>query len=57
MGPRTWLITAEVALDGSLPGEAVTRRIGELRARLAGEPGVAGVYLSPVPARARRPDG
>jgi divalent metal cation (Fe/Co/Zn/Cd) transporter len=57
VGPRTWLITAEVALDGSLPGDAVTRRIGELRARLAGQSGVAGVYLSPVPAEARRREG
>jgi cation diffusion facilitator family transporter len=57
VGPRTWLITAEVALDGSLPGDAVTRRIGDLRARLAGEPGVAGVYLSPVRAEARRREG
>jgi cation diffusion facilitator family transporter len=57
VGPRTWLITAEVALDGSLPADAVTRRIGDLRARLAGEPGVAGVYLSPVPAEARRREG
>jgi cation diffusion facilitator family transporter len=55
IGPRTWLITAEVAVDGLLPGAAVTGLIGELRGRLRAEPGVAEVYLSPVPASASGP--
>jgi cation diffusion facilitator family transporter len=50
VGPRTWLITAEVAVDGALSGDGVTALIGELRGRLRDEPGVAEVYLSPVPA-------
>jgi cation diffusion facilitator family transporter len=48
VGPRTWLVTGEVAVDGALSGAAVTTVIGELRDRLRAEPGIAEVYLSPV---------
>jgi cation diffusion facilitator family transporter len=48
IGPRTWLITAEVTVGRSVPAEAVMGLIGDLRTRLRAEPGVAEVYLSPV---------
>jgi hypothetical protein len=57
VGPRTWLVTGEVAVDGSLPGAAVTALIGDLRDRLRAEPGIAGVYLSPVPPQATQAIG
>jgi cation diffusion facilitator family transporter len=52
VGPRTWLVTGDVSVDGSVPGGDVTRLVNELRARLRGEPGVAEVYLTPVPVAA-----
>jgi hypothetical protein len=48
VGPRTWLITGEVAIDGSWPNKDVTRLVGDLRGRLRTEPGVAEAYLTPV---------
>ncbi len=50
VGPRTWLITGDVAVDGAVPDGDVTRLVNALRDRLRTEPGVAQVYLSPVPA-------
>jgi cation diffusion facilitator family transporter len=52
VGPRTWLVTGDVSVDGSVPGGDVTRLVNELRARLRGEPGVAEVFLTPVPVAA-----
>jgi cation diffusion facilitator family transporter len=52
VGPRTWLVTGDVSVDGSVPGGDVTRLVNELRARLRGEPGVAEVCLTPVPVAA-----
>jgi cation diffusion facilitator family transporter len=49
VGPRTWLVTGDVAVDGAVPDLDVTRLVNELRGRLRGEPGVAEVYLTPVP--------
>jgi cation diffusion facilitator family transporter len=49
IGPRTWLVTAEVAIDNAASGKQVTRLIRELRQRVRTEPGVAEVYLTPVP--------
>ena len=57
VGPRTYLITGDLAVDGSQSGDRVTELIGKLRTRLRGEPGVAGVYLSPVPEGVERPGG
>jgi cation diffusion facilitator family transporter len=48
VGPRTWLITGDIAVDASRPGLDVTRLVNELRGRLRTEPGVAEAYLTPV---------
>ncbi|HEY3006764.1 MAG TPA: cation diffusion facilitator family transporter [Micromonosporaceae bacterium] len=48
VGPRTVLITGEVAIERSWPGGDVTRLVGELRQRLRTQPGVAEAYLTPV---------
>ena len=48
IGPRTWLVTGEVAVEGSWPGPDVTQLVARLRRRLRTEPGVAEVYLTPV---------
>jgi cation diffusion facilitator family transporter len=48
IGPRTWLITGEIALDGNRTGGGVLLLVRELRQRLRTEPGVAEVYLTPV---------
>jgi len=46
VGPRSWLITGEVAIPAdSADG---TRLVDALRHRLRGEPGVVQVYLTPV---------
>ena len=50
VGPRRWLITGEVAVDGTLPTGTVTGLVEQLRTRLRGEPGVVEAYLTPVPA-------
>jgi cation diffusion facilitator family transporter len=48
IGPRTWLVTGEVALDQSPPGPDVTQLIARLRGQLRTQPEVAEVYLTPV---------
>ncbi len=48
VGPRTWLVTGDVAVDAAHPGD-VTSLVDDLRHRLRTEPGVAEAYLSPVP--------
>jgi divalent metal cation (Fe/Co/Zn/Cd) transporter len=48
VGPRTWLVTGDVAVDPDGPGSDVTRLVEGLRQRLRSEPGVAEVYLTPV---------
>jgi divalent metal cation (Fe/Co/Zn/Cd) transporter len=49
VGPRTWLVTADVAVDGTVPGGDVTRLVNRLRGRLRSEPGITEAYLTPVP--------
>ena len=49
VGPRTWLVTGDVAVETHGPGTDVTGLVEGLRRRLRAEPGVAEVYLTPVP--------
>jgi len=49
VGPRTWLVTADVAVDGTVPDGDVTRLVNRLRGRLRTEPGITEAYLTPVP--------
>ncbi len=49
VGPRTWLITGDVAVEPGGTGGDVTGLVERLRQRLRAEPGVAEVYLTPVP--------
>ena len=50
VGPRMWLITADVVLADTLTAAEAFNRLGDIRARLADDPGVMRVYLTPVPA-------
>jgi cation diffusion facilitator family transporter len=50
VGPRTWLITADVVLAETLTAAEAFERLRDIRARLADDPGVIRVYLTPVPA-------
>jgi divalent metal cation (Fe/Co/Zn/Cd) transporter len=45
IGPRTLLVTGEVVVDG----DDVSVRVARLRDQLRSEPGIAEVYLTPVP--------
>jgi cation diffusion facilitator family transporter len=48
VGPRMWLITADVVLAPSLTSAEAYNRLHDIRARLADDPGVMRVYLTPV---------
>jgi cation diffusion facilitator family transporter len=48
VGPRMWLITADVVLAESLTTADAFDRLRDIRARLADDPGVMRVYLTPV---------
>jgi cation diffusion facilitator family transporter len=48
IGPRTWLITADVVLAEALTAVEAFDRLRDIRARLATDPGVMRVYLTPV---------
>jgi divalent metal cation (Fe/Co/Zn/Cd) transporter len=49
VGPRTWLVTADVAVDGAVPDGDVTQLVSRIRGRLRTEPGITEAYLTPVP--------
>lgn len=48
VGPRMWLITADVVLAEALTAVEAFDRLRGIRARLAKDPGVMRVYLTPV---------
>lgn len=48
VGPRMWLITADVALVATLRATEVIGTLDDLRLRLHEDPGVVRVYLTPI---------
>ncbi|HEY1487780.1 MAG TPA: cation diffusion facilitator family transporter [Micromonosporaceae bacterium] len=50
VGPRMWLITADVVLGAAVGDDAVIEIVGDLRRSLRRDPGVVSVYLTPVSA-------
>jgi cation diffusion facilitator family transporter len=50
VGPRMWLITAEVVLVATLTGDGIVQAVDRLRTELRQDPGVTHVYITPVQA-------
>jgi cation diffusion facilitator family transporter len=48
IGPRMWLITADVVLTPTLTGSGVAATLDRARIRLRQRPGVVHVYLTPI---------
>jgi cation diffusion facilitator family transporter len=48
VGPRMWLVTADVALSATQTAVQVVDTLDDLRSRLRQDPGVTHVYLTPI---------
>lgn len=48
IGPRMWLVTADVVLTQTLTGSGVAATLDQARTRLRERPGVVHVYLTPI---------
>jgi divalent metal cation (Fe/Co/Zn/Cd) transporter len=48
VGPRMWLVTADVVLTQTLSGSGMTATLDRARIRLRQRPGVVHVYLTPI---------
>jgi divalent metal cation (Fe/Co/Zn/Cd) transporter len=48
IGPRMWLVTADLVLTPTLTGSGVAATLDQARIRLRERPGVVHVYLTPI---------
>jgi divalent metal cation (Fe/Co/Zn/Cd) transporter len=48
IGPRMWLVTADVVLTQTLTGTGIATTLDHARIRLRERPGVRHVYLTPI---------